>query len=77
MYSTKKFEIVQTDLVDGKPNSFLVFESENESDIMNKLREPEMYEIREKLSVRNNHTHQFDYAWRILVGMNDVQCFDA
>lgn len=77
MYSSKKFEIIKTDIVDGKNVPSLLFDSENETDIINKLREPDNYEIREQLTVHNNHTHQFDYAWRILVGMNDIRCFDA
>ena len=69
MYSTKKFEIIRT-----APVPELVFAHEDEKDIMNKLRELENInsDLIDGLIVRNNETHQFDYAWRCLRQFNDL-----
>lgn len=77
MFSPKKFEIVRTIITNGQESSSLLFDHENEQDIINKLNEPAIYEIREELIVRNNHTGLYDYAWRVIVGMQDLRCFDG
>jgi hypothetical protein len=77
MYSTKKFEIVRHQIGPyGKETDSLLFTSENEADIMNKLNEPAIYEVREQLTVHNNHTNQWDYAWRCLRQLKYVKVWD-
>lgn len=76
MYSHKKFEIVCHKRVDGKDTDSLLFASESEADIMNKLNEPAIYEVREQMTVHNNHTGEWDYAWRCLRMLNDVKVWD-
>lgn len=65
-----KFNII------NQVTSVVAFQAETEVEVMDKLREPAMYENREAYIVKNTVTLQFEYAWRVLICFEDITVFN-
>jgi hypothetical protein len=68
-FSTKKYELVS--------HNGLVFDSENEGDMRNKMGELRNHNLLDGMTVRNNITGEYDYAWRAYINLQDCKVWDS